>query len=76
MRYTAISASDQVELYELKQEPKLSIRAIAKMMGSHPSRLSCELKRNQFKKGSYLPDIANPRALERCFEAKTAFTKI
>lgn len=76
MRYTAISASDQVELYELKQEPKLSIRAIAKMMELHPNTLSCGLKRNQFKKRSCLPDIANPRALERCFEAKTAFTKI
>ena len=76
MRYTAITALQQFQLYELKQEPKLSIRAIAKMMGSHPRKLSCGLKRNQFKKGSYLPDIANQKALERSFEAKTAFTKI
>jgi hypothetical protein len=46
------------------------------MMGSHPRKLSCGLKRNQFKKGSYLPDIANQKALERSFEAKTAVTKI
>lgn len=76
MRYTDITALQQFQLDEFKQEPKLSIRAIAKMRGPHPRKLSCELKRNQFKKGSYLPDIANQKALHRSFKAKTAVTKI
>lgn len=76
MSYTHLSASERIQLHQLRTTTDLSLRAIAEEMGRSQSSLSRELRRNQMSEGYYLPDTAHKKMKIRRQEAKSGFCKI
>jgi len=74
MGYHQLNSEERLELYRLRQETNLSMRAIAKKMGRSHTTISRELQRNQdpYLK-TYLPDSANSQAQERRHNAQELF---
>jgi IS30 family transposase len=66
MKYRQITSEERYTLAVLRrQEPKLSIGAIARMMDRHPSTIYRELQRNSCADGAYRPSKASRRTRGR-----------
>jgi transposase, IS30 family len=73
MSYTHLSASERFQLYELREREHQSLGAIAKRLNRSKSTISRELKRNEAKKGLYLPDRAHLKMRYRRQASKHQF---
>jgi len=76
MSYSHLTIEQRNLLYQLRQEPKLSQREIAKSLGCSQSTICRELKRNKTAQGWYRPEPAQILAQTRRKEAKTEFTNL
>jgi IS30 family transposase len=74
MGYHQLNSEERLELYRLRQETNLLMRAIAKKMGRSHTTISRELQQNQDPSlKTYLPDSANSQAQERRHHAQELF---
>jgi|SRR3989339_859269 len=64
MKYLHFSIEEREKIQELLWQ-KASIRAIAKVLGRHPSSVTREIKRNIPLPRRYTPRLANERALKK-----------
>jgi transposase, IS30 family len=75
--YTHFTASERLQLYELRITDQRSIPAIAEIMNRNKSSISRELKRNTDKENKvYFPDTAQEKMQTRRQESKERFKSV
>ena len=75
MSYQQLSPSERQQIYRLKYEDCLSVRAMARILGRAASTVSRELHRNTIDK-CYLPDTAQQLSISRRQTSKQSFPKV
>ncbi|AGY57963.1 IS30 family transposase [Gloeobacter kilaueensis] len=75
MSYKQLSASERQQIFLLRYQQHLSLRAIAQKLARSASTISRELQRNHLNK-LYLPDTAHTLARYRRAQSKTPFLKV